>query len=176
MKIIASTIQQLLITGVERLDPIRVMIEDFNLGQGRITITCWDDAWVNYWGAMGNSTMAEFFQSASTCYLAEKMKTGIEREICDEEALEKGCRAEVIKRRRERDLDKEGARDLWEEINGSDFCAHISENADLFYDVFGDDWWHALPQRPNPPYVYLCKVIDAVKAALRQHAEVQVAA
>lgn len=176
MKIIVSTIQQLLITGAERLDPIRVMIEDFEPGQGRITITCWDNAWVNYWGAMAGRSMSQFFQDCSVNYLAGKMKIGLEDTVTDQVALNQGCRAEVIKQRRARDIEKKEARELWERIEWAEMDAPVVLNSDLFSDIFGDEWWCQLPQRPNPEYVYLCKVIDVVKAALRQHAEVQVTA
>jgi hypothetical protein len=171
LSITASTVQQLLIRGVPRLDPVRVMLEDFDEGQGRITITCWDSAWGNYWGAMGKRTMAEFFSKASVSYLAGKMKTGLPDTVCDETALDEGCRKEIIKQRRTRGLDKDDARELWEGVEGAYFDAPVSDNSDLFYDIFGDEWWNALPQRPNPDYVYLCKIIEAVKEGLRLHAE-----
>jgi len=177
MKIISSTVQQLTITGAERLDPIRVTMEDIGPGQGRITITCWDDAYVNYWGAMGDGhTMASFFAKASVSYLVGKLKTGIQEKICDREALDTGCRAKVLEMRREHDLDKDTARALWEDIDCADFDAHESVNADLFYDIFGDEWWHSLPQRENPPYTYLCRIVTVVKEALRQHIAEQVPA
>ncbi|MCE3262598.1 MAG: hypothetical protein K0R43_1677 [Pseudoduganella sp.] len=176
ISIVASTVQQILIRGAEGLDPIRVMIEDFELGQGRITITCWDNAWVNYWGAMSKSTMAEFFLRASTGYLADKMKSGIEREVCDQEALDRGCRAEVIKQRRAGDIDKKDARALWERIDWAELEAPVILNSDLFDDIFGEEWWCQLPQRQNPEYVYLCKIIEAVKAGLRLHAASEVPA
>lgn len=166
MNVSEKSIRQLTITGIKRMDPIRVMIEDFILGKGQITITCWDRAWVNYWGAMGNNTLSQFFQSCGTDYLANKLQSGIECTVCDEEAQAAGCRAEVIRQRRDGDIEKDEARTLWNEIDSAYFDAQISENADLFYDIFGDEWRLQLPQRPNPEYVYLCAIIDAVKSAM----------
>lgn len=40
MKITQSTIEQMVITDVERLDPVKVMIENIKPGVGNITITC----------------------------------------------------------------------------------------------------------------------------------------
>ena len=40
------------ITGAERLDPVRVMIENYEPGKGRITITCYGKAWTAAWAVM----------------------------------------------------------------------------------------------------------------------------
>lgn len=40
------------ITGAERLDPVRVMIENYEPGKGRITITCYGKAWTAAWFAI----------------------------------------------------------------------------------------------------------------------------
>lgn len=177
MKITESKVKQLTISGLERLDPIRVIMEDFGQGRGMITITCFGEAWSNYWGAMGEGalgeyvTIAEFFGFCSVDYLAGKLKNGLEENLCDEQALEDGCRKEVLKLRRESDIDMEEARVLWNEIDWADFDQPWQNNSDLFHKIFGDDWWHALPQRPNPEYVHLCRIVGAVKDGLKQHTE-----
>lgn len=170
MKITQEPISQILIVGADGLDPIRVMWTDYGPGQGRITITCWDEAWCNYWGAMGPGwNMVTFFIKASTDYLVNKLKSGVNDTICDDEAKEQGCRAEVLKQRREDDIDKKTARQLWDRIEWADFDSSDDCNSDLFFDIFGDEWWYQLPQRPNPEYVRMCKVVNAVKEGLRQH-------
>lgn len=174
MKVLAEPVQQIVIIGFERLDPIRVMWSDYGPGKGRITITCWDDAWSNYWGAMGPGwDMATFFMKASDGYLAGKLKNGLPEQITDEEALEKGCRAEVIKMRREKDLSQKQARDLWEQIEFADFDLPWQANAEVLEAVFGDDWYHALPRRENPQYTHLCNIVRAVKHGLREHFAVE---
>lgn len=171
MKITTETIQSLVITGAERLDPIRVMWTDYGPGQGRITITCWDDAWSNYWGAMGPGwTMQTFFMKASVDYLAGKLKNGLPEQVTDEDALEQGCRKTVLELRRERDLDKDAARDLWDEIDFADFDQPWQVHADLLEKIFGDDWYHALPRRTNPQYTHLCHIVRAVKEGFQLHA------
>ena len=52
------------------LDPIRVITENFAPGQGRIIITCWDAAWVGYWGGMSGKTVEQFFIDCDAEYLA----------------------------------------------------------------------------------------------------------
>lgn len=70
MIIKTSPVIRLEITKVKRLDPIRVYIEDYEPGKGRITISCYDAAWVGYWGAMSGQSIAEFFTRAHAEYLA----------------------------------------------------------------------------------------------------------
>lgn len=56
-----------------RLDPIRVITENFQPGQGRIIIVCWDAAWVGYWGAMSGKTVENFFIGCDAEYLADNL-------------------------------------------------------------------------------------------------------
>jgi len=69
MNIVESTVLKLEITDLPRLDPIRVYLEDYAPGKGRITISCYDAAWVGYWGAMGCS-ITEFFTRSGAEYLS----------------------------------------------------------------------------------------------------------
>jgi hypothetical protein len=32
--------------------------------------------------------------------------------------------------------------------------------------IFGDEWWCEIPQKPNPKYEYLLRILRAVKAGL----------
>lgn len=65
-----STVTRLEITEAPRLDPIRVYVEDYEPGKGRITISCYDAAWVGYWCGMGGDGIAEFFKRCDAEYLA----------------------------------------------------------------------------------------------------------
>ena len=61
------------ITEAVNLDPIRVYIEDYAPGKGRITISCYDAAWVGYWGVMGDRSIVKFFTDCDAEYLAGNM-------------------------------------------------------------------------------------------------------
>ncbi len=50
-----------------------------------------------------------------------------------------------------------------ESMHGNDFW-HCSE---IMQRVFGDDWHVCLPERPNPDYLYLCRIILAVQSAMK---------
>lgn len=171
MKISRSTVEKIVITdaqspeGLGKLDPITVIAEDFGPGQGKITITCYGDAWSCYWGSMGEKTkLAEFFCGCDEHYLAGKLKTGIDDKIDDddEEAMSRVLRAKIIKRRRKERFTKEEARDLYDKTA---YYNHHHDGTDLLYEVLGDEWWYLTPKKPNPQYEYLCRIINAVKAA-----------
>lgn len=57
MKVTTSLVTQLKITEVPNLDPIDVMLENFEPGKGRITIRCYTKAWTSYWGGMSGQTV-----------------------------------------------------------------------------------------------------------------------
>ena len=76
MKLAKKTCQMLVIDdimGDHKLDPIRVITENFEPGKGRIIIVCYDASWVGYWGAMGGRTVEEFFLSCDAGYLASNL-------------------------------------------------------------------------------------------------------
>lgn len=68
------TVESVEIYGIERLDPIDVYWEDFGEQRGRVTITCWGEAWTAYWGAMGEATIREFFLRADDDYIARRLQ------------------------------------------------------------------------------------------------------
>lgn len=70
MEIVKSNVRRIEIFNLPRLDPIRVYLEDYDPGKGRITISCYDAAWVGYWGAMGGRTISQFFIDCNAEYLA----------------------------------------------------------------------------------------------------------
>jgi len=47
--------------------------EDFGDGKGRVTITCYGEAWTAYWPAMG-TMIREFFLCADDDYLANRLQ------------------------------------------------------------------------------------------------------
>lgn len=83
MKIEESQVRRLTISEVPSLDPIRVMLEDIGPGQGRINIECWGKSWANFFGGMGERTIAQFFVSCDEHYLAGKLGDSIEADIFD---------------------------------------------------------------------------------------------
>lgn len=176
MNITKSTVEKIIITGAERfpgcgsLDPISVIVEDFGPGQGKITITCFGEAWSHYWSHMGETNkLMQFFTQCDNDYIVGKLKTGISHEIDDEDddRLTELLRKEIIKDRRSGDLRKEIARDYWDDTQWVSW----DSRADLCYKILGDDWWYMTPKKPNPDYLYLCEIIRAIKAAFNMNQE-----
>lgn len=167
MKIEESAVSKIMITGVEGLDPIAVMTENFGPGQGKITITCFGEAWSHYWSHMGEkTTLEDFFLQASRDYLICKLKAGIRDEIDDDddEALETLLKRKIIKMRREKDTSHEQARDWWNQ------ATNIAWD-DRYYicsEILGEEWWYCTPKKPNPDYLYLGKIVDTIKEAFKQ--------
>lgn len=70
MKIETKQLKKLTITKAHRLDQVDVILEDIEQNKGKIVITCYGKAWTAYWGGMSDKTVAEFFLSAGTEYIA----------------------------------------------------------------------------------------------------------
>lgn len=166
MKIEKSVVTKLLITGIQDLDPVHVYIDDMNANRGRVTITCFDESWSYFWGSIGEQTIAEFFCQCGEDYLARKFSTGIRETIVDPSAIEKHAKAHVCEMRKDGDIEKDEARELFNEINHTSFDDPNSE-PELMYRIYGDEWWWGLPEKANPDYEYLCRIIRAAKEALK---------
>lgn len=148
MGIISSQVTKLHITGLDRLDPVHVFIENLRKGEGRITITCYGKAWSSYWGAMGSNTLEQFFCSANEQYLSNKLST-IDSESYDVDAIRK-------------DAEERGI-ECWRDDPWNDY--------DFLNKMYGGDmigWHDSLPKMVNPDYSYLCRIIKAVQDALAE--------
>lgn len=169
-----SNVLAFTIADIERLDPVRVMIENYEPGRGRITITCYGKAWTAAWFAMGeNSTVQEFFQRVNNEYLIRNLVPGLRPFVDDDnDANVIFVKSEIIKLRRDQEIDAEKAREMWDEAENADdvkaCCCEYGIGNELL-SLFGDDPWYAgWPSVPNHKYQYLNRIIDAVRAGLSQ--------
>jgi hypothetical protein len=170
MKIETSLVKKLIITEIESLDPIAVYLEDFGVGKGKIIITCFNDSWSYYWGAMGQYNLAQFIIKCDNDYLATKLSSYTEQKIDDYDALEDYAKKHIIKRRRANDIGADEARTAYDDC--VNLIAYKDEDSSMYgevmYSIFGDDWWNVLPKKVNPKYKYLCKILDVVREALNE--------
>jgi len=151
MDVKKSNITKLLLTNIEALDPVSVFLEDFGPRQGKIIIECYGKSWSSYWGGMGDRTIAEFFCSCDEHYIAKNLSS-INSEIYDidkirEDAEEKGI-------------------ECWRDDPWNDY--------EFLEEMYGPDpvsWGDSLPKTSNPDYEYLCRIINAVQAGIRQSPE-----
>lgn len=165
MKVESSQAQMLTITGAKALDPIRVVMEDIEANKGRITISCFTQSWVAYWGGTGERSVAKFFSSCNEHYLAGCLAPNLRSLLVDADSIRPAAIKVIREQRRSRELRAQEAREMFEaaESIDSDFWHH----SEILQKVFGDDWRVCLPERPNPDYQYLCRIILAVQEAIR---------
>lgn len=171
MKIETTEVLSFTITDVERLDPVRVMIENYEPGKGRITITCFGKAWTGAWFAMGGDTVQQFIKRVSTEYLIGYFDPQLQSTVDDDnDANLAFVKGEIIKLRREQEIDGNEAREMWDEAEGADnvkasCCDYLV--GDRLLSLFGDDPWYAgWPSVPNHEYKYLERITNAVREAL----------
>jgi hypothetical protein len=146
MKITEQSVRKITITGVENLDTINVVFEDFGPGQGRIMVECFGDAWAHYWGAMGSESVAEFVMTADEDYITGKLYSGHNREPDYDFITEKTGRC------------------ITNDIE-------MVENEDKLSEVFGPDWRMDYPTRIKHDYLYLRRIVATIQQALKLHAE-----
>lgn len=161
------------ITGAERLDPVRVMIENYEPGQGRITITCFGKAWTGAWFAMGGDTVQDFIKRVSNDYLigyfAPQMQSTVDD---DNDANLEFVKGEIIKLRRSCEIEAFNAREMWDEAEGAEDvksnCCDFRIGSALL-KLLGDDPFYAKwPSVPNHEYQYLDRIVNAVRDGLKE--------
>lgn len=169
MKIAEQTVRRIEITDIPSLDPIRVMLEDIAPGKGRINIECYGESWASYWGGMDEQTIAQFFSSRDEHYLAGRLAR-VEQEVFDPEKLIKDLKSDVITERRRRLVSRDEARQLFSEIDSlalPDSLTGLWQMSGTMEELIGEEWWHRVPMKPNPDYVYLTRIVSVVQSALR---------
>lgn len=171
MKFEHKQVELVVITGAKALDPIRVQLENMEPGKGRITIECYGQAWSAYWGGMGKGrTIDQFFCSCDNGYLAGNL-SGLNSSVTDFDGLADFARKQVCNERRKNDIDKDEARELFDVFGSLDGCEDLNRVSGPMSEIFGPEWWYSIPTKPNPDHVYLCRIIDAVREALKESEE-----
>jgi len=166
MKITETKVTKIQITDIKGLDTTNVILEDFNHGQGKITIECFGKAWTAYWNAMGkNNTIDKFFCDCDNNYLSEKLDPQLQPNIPSENKLQSHAHNYIIKLRKDNEITKEKAKKLIDIIKNHPLNMN---DHDTLYEIYGKEWWCNLPQEPNPEYQYLGRIIDTVREALKK--------
>lgn len=184
MKIEQTQITKLLLSDLMGepywLDPVTVILEDFEPGKGRIIIECYGKSWSAGWGAMSGRTVAQFVSDCGDEYVIGSLTRVSRQRFSSSEAV-KLARKVICDRRRKRglyweygeELEREEARQLYDQAD--ELCGMDSVNHGMLYDsllskVFGPEWWHFVDSatEPNPDYLYLQRIVLAVQAGLRQ--------
>ncbi|WP_314140394.1 hypothetical protein [Buttiauxella noackiae] len=172
MQIETMDVQAFTITDVECLDPVRVMIENYEPGKGRITITCFGKAWTGAWFAMSGDTVQQFIKRVSNDYLIGYFAPQMSSEVDDDnDANIEFVKSEIIKLRRLSELTKNEASEMWDAAVSADDVKSECCNSGIspLRNLLGDDPWYAKwPSMPNHEYKYLERIIDTVRVALKK--------
>lgn len=150
MNVNRTVAAKIVITNIDRLDPVTVIAEDFGPGVGKITIDCFGKAWTAFWGGMGDENNKEdFFCSCDVPYIIGKLDSDLKSSIFDADAVNVAAQ--------EMSLDW-GRDDPWNDY----------EVMESLYGPDMADWSDKIPKMPNPDYQYLCRIVVAVQEALGQ--------
>ena len=176
MQVEASTIQKLEITGADALDPVTCILQDLGRYRGSLTVTCFGRSWTHQWNNTGANSIAEFVAWQNAEHLASALAPMMRQTVYDESLLVAYAKRVVVERRRGISLDydsleKGDARRLYnacETLRG--YGAFESLPSVLMADLFGDEWFFAAghAQGPNPDFVYLTRISQAVIDGLAQ--------
>lgn len=170
MDIEQSKVTKIKLTNIDRLDPITVFLEDFEPRRGKITINCYDASWSSFWGGMGSRNIAEFFVSCNNDYLIKNLSS-VRSTIDDYDEIDTWLKKEIIKLRKEYDIDKSEAADLWSDVDlyccNEKYWVESESGQKLCHRILGDEWWYSIPSKNNPEYEYLERVVNAVRDGLK---------
>ena len=170
MKIQTSTVTKLMVTNIPDLYPISIYLEDLGPERGKITVTCFDDSWSYFWSHMGEgNTIRSFFPQCDNQYIIGKFASHLPQTVDDMDKLAAAAKDYICKERRTGDFTKEVARELYDDVEylpGYE-SSDTTEYREQMYKIFGDEWYYQVPQQSNHKYEYLCRIINAVKEALR---------
>lgn len=175
MKWTESTVTKLLIKDVDGLDPITIYIENYSLGQGKLTIVICGESYSAHWNAMGNNTLEQFVLKSDNHYLSKNLASRAALSEPDYDGFITHAKKELIEQRKMWGGKKEEIRELWSkltEIEPSKEYFHNALNHQRLHEIAGDDWWHLIPEVDSSLYKYLCKILDALKACLSERAGV----
>ena len=115
---------------------------------------------------MGSGYSVEkFFVKASTDYLADKLFNG-DINIVDQKAFTNKLYEAIIAQRKSRidNMSKDRARWYWNMVSHC-YLDDVSSH-EIFTDILGDDWFYDIPQKVNPKYLYVQRIVEVIKQAL----------
>lgn len=176
MQVEASTIQKLEITDADALDPVTCILQDLGRYRGSLTVTCFGRSWTHQWNNTGASSIAEFVGWQNAEHLASALAPMMRQSVYDVSLLVVHAKRVVIERRLGKSLDfdsldKDDARRLYNTCDSlRDYPTFESLPSELMTELFGDEWFHAVwhAQGPNPDFVYLTRISQAVIDGLAQ--------
>jgi hypothetical protein len=136
------------LTDLDNLDPITVYTTNYKVGQGKMVIECFCEAWAAYFGRMGECDIQEFILGAHNDYLLGKL----------------------LKETSQTDFDE--INEIAHKRGFDDICVtsdvEIAMQHTEMAKCFGPDWYMDLPRCKTPEYNYVSRILNAVKAAFSE--------
>lgn len=170
MQVSVTHTTKIVLTQLERLDPVTIYLDNPTPGRGKITIECFGKSWSSFWPAMGGRRVEEFFVSCDDEYLAGNLSTCRSHiPVTDQDEICVCVREGIVKQRLAGELEKDDARRFWNEADSVTLTSDYCSNPELMHAALGDDWWLWLPEKENPDYNYLVRIIQAVREGLREY-------
>ncbi|WP_323065977.1 hypothetical protein [Aeromonas jandaei] len=170
MQVSVTHIAKIVLPKLAWLNPVTIYLENPHPGRGKITIECFRQSWSYSWSSMDGRRIEEFFISCDDEYLATCLSTCSSHiPVTEPSVLCAYLRKMIIQQRRAGELEKKNARRFWDESDTITLTSNYCSNTELMYGVLGDDWWLSLPQKENPDYNYLVRIIQAVREGLREY-------
>lgn len=174
MNIAKSQVTKIICSGLKDLDNVAIYLEDYAPGSGKLIITCFSSSWTYYWSHMGEQhNLSSFIRKCSNDYLGGKLMNGAAEEVYDLDKTIAHAKTQIIKKRRELLIGKDDARQLFDLTSEQQ---NVDFSTSGWYEIFGEEYWYEFQKVPSSDWVYLCKVLDAVKEGLEIDAKQEVAA
>lgn len=162
-----------------------VYLENYDLGQGKITISSLEHgAFNHYWGSMGKCTIEKFITETNSQYFAMKLSAGIEDDFDGKQSasnIRKHIREELnyelpwykfISAQKEMREAINQLEDCGSQENFVHECTSLIDNL-ICYDlnhneerefksivesVFNDEPWYFIAKKPSREYLWLKKI------------------
>lgn len=150
-----------------KIGNIEILIRDYKIGQGDLTIRHDGESWTHYWSSMG-CELLNFISQSQPDYICTKLSPFLDHDRIAVDEVKNFLLNYIIKKRIDRELSRTEARDLFDSVSYLDFD-RIEGNEDVIHDVIGGEWWYDLPREPNPDYVKLREIVSIVIEEVRNH-------
>ena len=113
MRIEETQITKIKITDLDACDPITLLVEDIEHGEGKLIIECSGRSWSSHWTSMGKSLL-ELLDSESVDYLANRLwDHNLPQTEPDYSLVTDSIRSQVLELRREGLIDNHFAREIY---------------------------------------------------------------
>lgn len=167
MQIHQSTVRQWCFTCITLGDPIRVILENLSATEGRITLTCHNQAWVAHWHNLQGQSLKQVLANTPIIDLAKHFFQG-QQWMADLPLLSQRAATEGQKKCEKKGISPdektkiEDALETLESLESAGYEEVFSFSNELTL-ILGADWWESTPTVMTPAFAYLHSIISCVQ-------------